>query len=589
MAQGRLASSAPGTTLTNLYQTTGSQVASVTLNAAETAGNASTFSVGLRNYSQVLTLDANTYTFSPGDNISLYKIVLDGVVDFGALTFGNSGSTISNTTGVASGKALSQASTGTTSTTYYQKVFQTQRLDLTNINNASSIAVGDSVYGDFQVGIISTTAQSGGATTNGALTASTTTSSVSYTYNGASGTNAVFDVTTDASGNVTTVTVQDGGEDYLATETFTILGSQLGGTDSTDDLTITISTVTSTTPTAQGLVTKVGGTYLELIKDSGATSDFDSSEKVWDSTTKDSAGFNAEVAANSGDRARPYYSLASGSTAYAADPSATEYAITPNLAIERSNTIIINLDDSSNNNYNTQISATQDGTNGGTGTAITEGIVYKGDSGSGLAVVTQADYEATATFNAYTARQIEFTPSNTVATPLFFYVGGQQNFYSADNDDDFGQITLSANTTATTTVFLFDVSGTWLNTMSVQLLATDGVTNVTYTLDSVTIDAQGKVIEWDNANSKLYISLYDVAVPFAGTDVVKDFAGTPADATVSSVADIDDSDWLVKGKALSASTYEKIGGLVLGPDQNIAVKADTGAVAFSLFGFTETV
>ena len=585
MAQGRLASSAPGNTLTNLYQTTGSQVASVTLNAAETAGNAATMSVGLRNYSQVLTLDANTYTFSPGDNISLYQVVIDGVVDFGALTFGNTGSTLSNTTGVASGKMLSQASSGTTSTTYYQKVFNTQRLDLNNIQNSGSIAVGDTVYGDFQVGIIATTTQSGGATSNGALTPSQTFTSVSYTYNGANGTNAIFDVTTDGSGNVTTVVIQDGGEDYLATETFTVDGATLGGTSSTDDLTITVATVSSTTPTAEGVVTKVGATYIELIKDSGATSDFDSGEKVWDSVTKDTAGFYADIASNSGDRARPYLSLASGSTAYAADPSATEYAIHPNLTVERSNTIIINLDDASNDNYNTQIHDTQNGTNSGTGNTITSGVVYTADG----ATVTQSDYENTTTFNAYTTRQIEFTPSNTETTPLFFYVAGQSEFFSADSDDDFGQITLTANTTATTTVTLFDVSGTWLNTMSVQLLATDGVTNVTYTVNSVTIDAQGKVIEWDTANSKLYVSLYDVAVAFAGSDVVKDFAGTPADATVNSVADIDDSDWLMKDKVIAASTYEKIGGLVLGPDQNLAVQAPTGAVAFSLFGFTETV
>lgn len=557
----------------------------MTLNAAEIAGGASTINVGLRNYSQVLTLDANTYTFSPGDNISLYQVVIDGVVDFGALTFGNTGSTLSNTTGVASGKMLSQASSGATTTTYYQKVFNTQRLDLNNIQNSGSIAVGDSVYGDFQVGIINTTAESGGATTNGALTPSSTFTSVSYTYNGANGTNAVFDVTTDVSGNVTTVVVQDGGEDYLGTETFTIDGATLGGTSSTDDLTITVSTVTSTTPTAQGVVTKVGATYIELIKDGGATSDFDSGEKVWDSVTKNTAGFYADISANSGDRARPYLSTASGSTAYAADPSGTEYAITPNLTIERSNTIIINLDDASNDNYNTQIHDTQNGTNSGTGATITSGVVYKGDA----ATVTQSDYENTTTFNAYTTRQIEFTPSNTETTPLFFYVAGQSEFFSADSDDDFGQITLTANTTATTTVTLFDVSGTWLNTMSVQLLATDGVTNVTYTVNSVTIDAQGKVIEWDTANSKLYVSLYDVAVAFAGSDVVKDFAGTPANATVNSVADIDDSDWLVKGKAVAANTYEKIGGLVLGPDQNIAVQAATGSVAFSLFGFTETV
>jgi len=589
MAQGRLASSAPGTTLTNLYQTTGTQVASVTLNAAETAGAASTFSVGLRNYSQVLTLDSNSYTFSTGDNISLYTVTIDGVVDFGALTFGNSGSTLANTTGVASGKMLRYQSTGTTSTTYYQKVFQTQRLDLTNIQNAGSIAVGDTVYGDYQVGQINTTTESGGATTNGALTPSNTFTSVSYTYNGANGTGAQFDVATDVSGNVTTVVIQAAGEDYLGTETFTVDGATLGGASSTDDLIITVATVTQTTPTAFGVVTKVGGTYLEIIKDGGATSDFDSGEKVWDSNTKNTAGFYADISANSGDRARPYLSLASGSTVYAANPSGSAYAITPNLTLERSNTYIINLDDTSNNNYATQIHDTQNGTNTGTGNKLSTGVVYKGDTGSGLAVITETDYENVGTFNAYIARQIEFTPSNTETTPLFLYVAGQTNFFSADADDDFGQLSLIANTSATTTVTLFDVSGVWLNTMSVQLLATDGITNVTYTLDAVNIDAQGKVISWDTANSKLYVSLYDIAVPFGGTDSFLDFALSPATATVNSVADIDASDWLVKGKSLTAATYEKIGGLVLGPDQNIAVKADTGAVSFSLFGFTEEV
>ena len=96
----------------------------------------------------------------------------------------------------------------------------------------------------------------------------------------------MFDVTTDASGNVTTVVIQDGGENYLGTETFTVDGASLGGTSSTDDLTITVSTVSSTTPTAEGVVTKVGATYLEIIKDSGATSDFDSGEQVWDALQK---------------------------------------------------------------------------------------------------------------------------------------------------------------------------------------------------------------------------------------------------------------------------------------------------------------
>lgn len=79
-------------------------------------------------------------------------------------------------------------------------------------------------------------------------------SSVPVAFNGGSfdaktfslfnGQNAVFDITND--GSSYSVTIDTAGTDYHVDQTFTVLGSNLGGVDSTNDATITISAVGAT-------------------------------------------------------------------------------------------------------------------------------------------------------------------------------------------------------------------------------------------------------------------------------------------------------------------------------------------------------
>lgn len=80
---------------------------------------------------------------------------------------------------------------------------------------------------------------------------------VAYTTDSAGGANAVVDVTVTSSGY--TVAFANGGVDFLADDTLTVLGNALGGTTTANDLTITVTTVD-----ANGAITgsTVSGTQL---------------------------------------------------------------------------------------------------------------------------------------------------------------------------------------------------------------------------------------------------------------------------------------------------------------------------------------
>lgn len=60
---------------------------------------------------------------------------------------------------------------------------------------------------------------------------------------------ATFTVVRDNTGAIDTVTLVDAGSDYTAADTLTILGSDIGGDDTTDDLTITVDTVATAAAT----------------------------------------------------------------------------------------------------------------------------------------------------------------------------------------------------------------------------------------------------------------------------------------------------------------------------------------------------
>ena len=60
----------------------------------------------------------------------------------------------------------------------------------------------------------------------------------------ASGSGATFTISRDGSGGISSVTLVSDGNNYAVGETITILGSNVGGSDGSDDITITVQTVT---------------------------------------------------------------------------------------------------------------------------------------------------------------------------------------------------------------------------------------------------------------------------------------------------------------------------------------------------------
>jgi hypothetical protein len=112
-------------------------------------------------------------------------------------------------------------------------------------------AVVTNAGSDYLAGEIFTllgTAFTSGATPTNDLTITISTVTKSYTgviqsSTSGSGAGATFNVT--RTGDVYSITMTDPGVSYSAAETITVLGSTLGGSDSTNDLTITIGTVGS--------------------------------------------------------------------------------------------------------------------------------------------------------------------------------------------------------------------------------------------------------------------------------------------------------------------------------------------------------
>ena len=90
------------------------------------------------------------------------------------------------------------------------------------------------------LGPIATVTYSAGTTLAGEANATYTGVTGNSSANGLS---ATFTVARNSSGVISNVTVTAGGTNYTPTETITILGSTIGGADTTDDITITVATI----------------------------------------------------------------------------------------------------------------------------------------------------------------------------------------------------------------------------------------------------------------------------------------------------------------------------------------------------------
>ena len=75
MTAGKLAALAPAaTTASVLYSTDVDTTATTVLQVADRGNSATTYRIGHKDYTQELTMDANTYKFARGNPVSSYKI-----------------------------------------------------------------------------------------------------------------------------------------------------------------------------------------------------------------------------------------------------------------------------------------------------------------------------------------------------------------------------------------------------------------------------------------------------------------------------------------------------------------------------------
>jgi hypothetical protein len=118
-----------------------------------------------------------------------------------------------------------------------------------DVLNALQTALGDIGYHTAaQTGTILTFANSAGTTL---ASKAFERYLVKQSATSGAGTGAVFDIVRSSTGAIATVTLIRGGTGYVAANTLTIQGSDIGGVNSTDDVTITASTVSG----AQGSTT----------------------------------------------------------------------------------------------------------------------------------------------------------------------------------------------------------------------------------------------------------------------------------------------------------------------------------------------
>ena len=607
MSAGRLAASAPAaTTNTVLYSTSQLNTASTVLLATERGGSAATYRVGLKDYTQKLTLDASSYKFNRGNPVSSYKL------------------------GVAPGISRSDATPG----------LQISSADFAKTASILDVVVDTSVITNYvkvktytSIGIdatgISGTFQGGETVTGG-------TSGVSATFRGI-GTTMNIEIADIASG-ATTLKMSDGtasvGSSYfvlsdgitgytaevilVGTPTFysgttgganvTVTRAQFGtsaaahrsgqmvsffqdaGTTTTINegaqfqVADTTLTVTDGTVIVSGQYLRVGN---EIMLCTGVVgNDLSVTRGQWGTTDAAHADGATVTPMSQGSQAMVNWfdsaeTVTGGSSSATVDTqfTATSSAIyttgfvwgtvsgqevvpsTFSMDVER--TYRFDQSDSTNTSLPLRFSDTQEGT-GATpvaGTEYTTGVTKSGTAG--------------------TDGIIDLIPTAQSPNPLYYYAEGAPSTA--------GTTVYSASLTVVqdpqyTEILLYDVVGPWV-TGDTFLVGTS-----TITVGTVTGGKYGWVTDW--TAPVLSVALGVGSAAFANADT---FVDTPPEqgadrstVTASSVtqpADLATEDYIYYDYALGANGTNKHSGIVVGPNSHIVVYASSADLSFQVNGF----
>ena len=607
MSAGRLAASAPAaTTNTVLYSTSQLNTASTVLLATERGGSAATYRVGLKDYTQKLTLDASSYKFNRGNPVSSYKLgvapgisrsdatpglqitsadfaksasILDVVVDTSVITnyvkvktytsIGIDATGISGT--FQGGETVTGGTSGVSAT--FRGIGTTMNIEIADIaSGATTLKMSDgtasvgSSYFVLSDGITGYTAEvilvgtptfySG--TTGGANV--TVTRAQFGTSAAAHRSGQMVSFFQDAG---TTTTINEGAQFQVADTTLTVT-----------DGTVIVSGQYLRVGNEIMLCTGVVGNDLSVTRGQWGTTDaahadgatvtpmsqgsqamvnwFDSAETVTGGTS--SATVDTQFTATSS---------AIYTTGFVWGTVSGQEVVPSTFSMDVERTYRFDQSDSTNTSLPLRFSDTQEGT-GATpvaGTEYTTGVTKSGTAG--------------------TDGIIDLIPTAQSPNPLYYYAEGAPSTA--------GTTVYSASLTVVqdpqyTEILLYDVVGPWV-TGDTFLVGTS-----TITVGTVTGGKYGWVTDW--TAPVLSVALGVGSAAFANADT---FVDTPPEqgadrstVTASSVtqpADLATEDYIYYDYALGANGTNKHSGIVVGPNSHIVVYASSADLSFQVNGF----
>ena len=612
MTAGILAALSPAaTTASVLYSTDSEHTASSVLSVAERGNSAATYRVGHKDYTQKLTMDANTYKFRRGNPISTYKMEINPGISRQDATPG----LLIGSTDLAKSAYVLDTVVETATITNYVKVKKCTSLQIdtnsvtgtfqggetltggtsgltatfSGLGTSLNIEVADIASGDTSLKFVDGLALNGNPgyfVLSDGITGynpEIILAGAATFYSGTTGganvavTRAQFGTTAAAhpSGQLasiytdsgTTTTINEGGQFAAGDTTLTVtdgttivtgthirVGNEImlatGVTG--NDVTVTRG-VWGTTDAAHN----DGSTVTPMVQGSQALIQwFDTSETLTGGTTNATA--TTQFTATSS---------AVYTTQFTWGTVAGREIVPSQFTMDVDRTYLFDQSDSSNTGLPLRFSDTQEGT-GATPTAGTEyttGVTKAGTAG--------------------TDGTIEIIPTVNTPDPLYYYAEGTA---SAAPDTQYSSGIDIVTDPQFTEIYLYDVDGTWVTG------DTFTIGTATQTVGTVTGGKYGWVSAW--SGSDLYVTLGTGSAAFAGSDV---FVDTPrgqgadrANATVSSVTaatDLETKDYIYYDVAISANTTNEHKGLVVGPNSHLIVYASSANLSFQVNGFANTV
>lgn len=379
--------------------------------------------------------------------------------------------------------------------------------------SASNFSIGDSIKtpdGEVLLASPSTSTQLTGES-------SATYSNVSTTTNSANGFGATLDISRDFDGNVSTVDVNVAGSRYEIGDILTVLGADVGGSTPTDNITVEVSDVSTSTPAEIFDISSTGGNLDYLVVATAGFSDL--------ATVVNTNDLNTTYTIDGLPTQEKRFSI--------------DGQYTPNLTLYSGSTYSFDLTDSSNANVEFNFSQFRDGRNSpsvvdnitatldntstqvtvtstagilagmevvvlsGDGTLPLETTVVSVDSGTTLTLSSTAVDSGSATLQfvgteytdgvTKTADNVSIKITESTPSPLYIFSSSDENIYGNDNNENsitidlnnpktFGSgLLLRATSIESNDVMLGDIeTGTFtLQSLEVASINSNAITNAT--------------------------------------------------------------------------------------------------------------